>query len=917
MYTKEPICADIFLLCYFKTMEQQNWWAQAVDAVLEKLGSGRDGLTPEEASRRLARYGPNELARKKGPSRLMLFLRQFASPLIYVLLAAAVVSAFLQHFIDAGVIVGVLVLNAVIGFIQEAGAEKAIQSLLEMAAPKADVRRGGVIFSIPSREIVPGDIVLLESGDRIPADGRLIEAFNLKMSEAALTGESAPVDKNTGAIPPDIGVADRTNMVFLGTTVTFGRGTAAVTATGMTTELGKIAASLEETPEEKTPLEESVAEFGRYIIILFLGIVGVLLAVGLYRGLGLFDMFLLAVAAAVSAIPEGLPAVLTVVLALGMRRMAERHAVIRKLVAVETLGSTTVICSDKTGTLTLNQMTVRSVYACGKFLTVSGEGYQPSGRFFEDGHEVNPEVVPCLPRLLKIGALCNDAVLVAQDGKYKIFGDPTEGALIVAAARAGIDREKLEQSTPRLAEIPFQSEKQFMATLNREDGREVIYVKGSVERLLALSRFVDNGERPIPLTPETARHLTAASEDMARAAMRVIAMAYTDPPPGLSGLAEEALVGKLVFVGMAGMADPPREEAREAIRRCGKAGIKVRMITGDNKITAESIARELELPAGETVTGAELKGMDDEELYRRIENITVFARIEPLQKLRIVNALEEHGEVVAMTGDGVNDAPALKAASIGIAMGITGTDVAKEASDMVLADDNFATIVAAVEEGRAIFNRLRGVIFFLISTNLSELIALILSIFLIGEVPLLPVQLIWVNLVTDSAAAIPLGMEPRTGTELDNPPRDPRVGLVFPGLLLRIAFIAALMGAGTFLVFNWAYSHEALAEARTVAFTAMVTYQWFAAFYARSDEIPVFKLGVFRNRYLVFSIFVAVLLQLAVIYIPVFGPVFGTYPLTAEDWGIVLLASFSLFLIEELRKYLAPGLFSRGKWRKE
>jgi Ca2+-transporting ATPase len=627
------------------------------------------------------------------------------------------------------------------------------------------------------------------------------------------------------------------------------------------------------------------------------------------------DVFLLAVAAAVSAIPEGLPAVVTVVLAVGMRIMARRNAIIRKLVAVETLGAATVICSDKTGTLTLNEMTVQRLYVDGEWIEVTGEGYVPRGEFLRDTQVVSPESEPALAMLLRIGALCNDALLTGEDEECcDIFGDPTEGALLVAAGKAGMNKERLEKTFPRLDEIPFQSEKQYMATLHPRDGGRVVYVKGAVEKLLSLSKYLRKEDTVVPMTETNAATIMQANTAMAEQAMRVIATAYFDLPNDIQELRDQDIRGNLVFVGLMGMADPPRIETKEAVRLCQQAGIRVVMITGDHKVTAEAIARQLNLPPGEAITSAELREMSDEELSGRIEKISVFARIEPLHKLRIVKALKSCGHVVAMTGDGVNDAPALKAADIGIAMGITGTDVAKEGSDMILADDNFTSVVAAVEEGRVIFNRLRKVIFFLLSTNLGELLALMLTIFFVGRAPLLAVQIIWVNLVTDTAAAVPLGLEPKVGDELKQPPRHPNVGLIFPGLVMRIFFLATLMGVGIFLIFNWAQSRMSLEEARTLAFCSMVAFEWFRAFNARSDEYTVFKLGILRNRWLLMSISVAIALQMAVIYVPFLQVAFRTVPLGLDRWGIALLAGGSLFVVEELRKVLFPRLFTLGRW---
>jgi len=894
---------------------EEQWHNLSLDEALRELNSHRSGLTKTEAAERLLRYGSNELKGRKKTPPILAFLRQFLSPLVYVLLAAVIISIIVEHFIDAWVILGVLIANAVIGLIQETRAETAMEALIKMAAPKAKVRRSGKVELLPAREIVPGDILLLETGDKVPADARLIEVSNLKVNEATLTGESVAVDKHTKALGKEVPVADRKNLVYMGTVVTYGRATALVVTTGMSTEMGKIATGIQEVKPEKTPIQQSIGKLSRYIVFLFLGIIGILIAVGLSKGLAWLEIFLLAVAAAVSAIPEGLPAVVTVVLAVGMRIMARRNAVIRRLVAVETLGSATVICSDKTGTLTLNEMTVRRIYLDGQSIEVTGEGYQPRGEFRHDGQLLNPESDELLRLHLRIGALCNDALLTSEDDYFSIYGDPTEGALVVAAAKAGMNKEKLEKGFPRLDEIPFQSEKQYMATLHPRDGGRVAYVKGAPEKLLSLSKYILRGDSVVPLEEADSEAIIQSNISMAKEAMRVIATAYAEFSGELEDLKDEDIRDNLVFVGLAGMADPPREEAKGAVRLCRQAGIKVVMITGDHKTTAESIAHQLDLPPGEAITSAELRGMSDKELSQQVEDISVFARVEPLHKLRIVDALKSRGHVVAMTGDGVNDAPALKAADIGIAMGITGTDVAKEASDMILADDNFTSVVAAVDEGRAVFNRLRNVIFFLLSTNTGELLALILTLFFVGKAPLLAVQIIWVNLVTDMTSAIPLGLEPKFGDELKQPPRHPKVGLIFPGLLFRVAFMATLMGVGIFFIFNWAQQRVSLEEARTIAFCSLVAFEWFRAFNARSDEHTVFKLGIFRNRWLIIAISAAIALQLAVIYVPFLQVAFSTVPLGIDKWGIAVGAGAALFAIEETRKAFFPHLFTLGKWK--
>ncbi len=896
--------------------ESKQWYRLSASDVLEELGSRRSGLTRDEAEARREQYGPNELKGRKKTHPVLVFLKQFLSPLIYILLAAAVVSFVVGHFIDGWVILGVLLLNAAIGFIQETRAETAMEALMKMAAPKAKVRRDNEIGSVAVSEIAPGDIILLETGDKIPADARLVDESNLKVNEATLTGESVSVDKSTYPIHEDVQLADRKNMVHSGTTVTYGRATAVVVHTGMQTAIGQIATAIQEIKPEKTPLQKSISRLSRYIIFIVLGIIGIMIGVGLLRGLGLLELFLLAVAAAVSAIPEGLPAVITVVLSVGMQIMARRHAIIRRLAAVETLGSATVICSDKTGTLTLNQMMAKELYLGSESIYVTGEGYHPEGEFSREAQKLDPQKDELLKLHLKIGALCNDSLLTCEKDYCSIYGDPTEGALVVAAAKAGMDRESLEKRFPRIDEIPFQSEKQYMATLHpKGDGGRIAFVKGSVEKIISMSNRIATREGITPLTGDSIGNINDQNADMAGNAMRVIATAFVDLTADTEDLTEEHIKGNLVLVGLSAMADPPRQEAREAIGLCKQAGIKVVMITGDHKATAESIGRQLELPEGDSVTGTELERLNDEELSRKIESFSVFARIEPLHKLRIVNALKARGHTVAMTGDGVNDAPALKSANIGIAMGITGTDVAKEASDMVLTDDNFASVVAAVDEGRAIFNRLRNVLFFLLSTNIGELLALLLGISFIGKAPLLAVQIIWVNLVTDTACGVPLSFEPKHGNELKQPPRDPGVGLLFPGLLLRIGSMAALLGTGVFLVFNWAVPRMGLDEARTIAFCTMVSFEWFRALNARSDEESIFKLGFFGNRPLLAAISIAIILQMAVVYAPPLQTAFSTVALGPVEWAIAVSGGLILFILEEGRKLLFPRLFSMGKWK--
>jgi Ca2+-transporting ATPase len=899
---------------------KNNWHAITGEQALQAQKSRLSGLMSEEVKNRQAEFGFNELKAKKGKSIVVVFFQQFLNPLIYVLIAAAAISLISQfftheeHYIDAIVILVVILLNAAIGTFQETQAEKAMTSLLEMAAPKAKVKRDGKLVIIPAREIVPGDIVVFESGDKIPADIRILEASNLKVNESALTGESMPVEKQSAPMAAESVIADRDNMLYMSTIITNGRASGIAIGTGMSTEIGRIATGIEESKDEQTPLQKNINKLTKYLLFVFLGVCAILVVVGLMQGLSVFEVALLAIAAAVASIPEGLPAVVTVVLAIGMRTMAHRNAIVRKLVAVETLGSATVICSDKTGTLTLNQMTVRKVAFNHLSVHISGEGYDPNGDFILDGKKLDVNQNQHLALLLKIGALCNDSTLTVSGTKAGIVGDPTEGALVVAAAKAGLTKESLHTTFPRLDEISFESENQYMATLHRVNDEYVVYVKGSTEKLLPFSKFVMKGDQIIPLTPDERKHVNDSAAAMAAEALRVIALAYIKLPQQPAQLSTKDIQDNLVFVGLSAMADPPREDAKEAINRCHQAGIKVIMITGDNRITAESIAHQLNLGPGKTITGPELKLLSDEQLSNEIEHISVFARIEPLHKLRIVNALRKQGHIVAMTGDGVNDAPALKAADIGISMGISGTDVAKEASDMVLADDNFATVVAAVDEGRAIFTRLRNVLFYSLNTNISELFTLILALIFVGHSPLLAVQILWVNLVTDTAGDIPLGMEPKFGDELKKPPRHPSVGLMYPGLMIRIVVMAVIIGLGTFLIFRWAVPRMSVDEARSLAFTAMVAFEWFMAFSARSDEHSIFKIGIRRNKALIISIGLAVLLQIAVIYVPFLQTAFHTYPLNLRDWAIIVGAAGGVFLLEELRKIFFPHLYSLGKY---
>ncbi len=883
------------------TVESSNWHAKPWEEVMREIGATPDGLTPAEAEERLRIYGPNILAGEQKQSPVIKFLEQFRSPLIYILLLASAISFALGEVIDGSVILFIVIFNAIIGFTQEYRAEKALEALKQMAAPTAQVVRAGDEISIPSENVVPGDIIRVVAGDRVPADARLIEAVRLKAEEAALTGESVPVDKHTDPLPADIAIADRDNMIYAGTIIASGRGTAVVTSTGVNTVTGSIASEVQAAPADETPIQRKLAQIGN-----LLGVIGSLIAlllvgIGILRGFTIYTLFLTAVAVAVSFIPEGLPAIVTIVLAVGVQRMARRRAIIRKLPAVEALGSATVICTDKTGTLTQNEMTVRTCCTPDGGYTITGEGYRPEGEFLTDDTPVDPNEHPDLVRLLTAAALCNDSHLVERDSQWIITGDPTEGALVVAARKAGIRKPSLDEDYPRIDELPFESDLKYMATLNRTDGgRNAIYVKGAPEVVLGMCDLPDARRDAIMQT----------NHDLAAQAYRVLAVACKDAPTDKDHLHRGDVESGMTFLGLFGMIDPPRPEAFDAVRKAKQAGIRVIMITGDNPDTARAIADELMiLNSGETVTGRELERMSDEELERRIGRISVFARVDPQHKYRIVQALKKQGHIVAMTGDGVNDAPALKRADIGVSMGVTGTDVARESSDMVLSDDNFATIIGAVEEGRTIFANLRKVVQYLLSTNTGEVLTFIVAIVAGLPLPLLPVQILWVNLVTDGFSTAPLSVEPKEGDVLRQPPRDPREPVVTRRSLWRMGTIAAIMTAGTVGIFYYSMRADDLDTARTMAFATLAIFQLFNAFNARSPVQSIFRLGFLSNPLVLAGVGISFLLQVAAVEVGFMQRIFETRSLAVHEWALVIAISSSVLIIEEIRKAVAPHLF--------
>ncbi|MBA3532116.1 MAG: calcium-translocating P-type ATPase, SERCA-type [Ardenticatenales bacterium] len=890
-----------------------SWHAISSDEAALSLDSNLTrGLTSAEAQQRRAQYGLNELTAKAGTPRWKKFLEQFTDFIVLILLAAAAISGLLGEWLDAIAISVIVLLNAVIGFIQEYQAEQAIEALKQMTAPHARVLREGNIVDIEARHVVPGDVLLLEQGDIVPADARLISAQNLQIEEAALTGESVPIKKQASAVmPSQASLGDQKNMLFASTRVTYGRGRALVTGTGMTTQLGKIAGLVEGVVEEKTPLQKRLDDVGRYLVYGALAIVTVVFLLGLLRGEALVEMFLVSVSLAVAAVPEGLAAVVTIALALGVRRLAARHALIRRLPSVETLGSTTVIASDKTGTLTQNQMTIRRIVVDGRTIEVGGEGYEPAGRFYYNGETIDPKSDSGLMAVLRTGAIANAAQLQEGEGRWSIMGDPTEGAILTAAAKADYWRDSLMEQYSALAELPFDSDRKRMSVIARAPGGEIgLFVKGAPDIILELSSQVVRGEEIVSLDDATREAIAAANDALAQDALRVLAVAQRILP-ALPDDPTPALESDLIFIGLVGMIDPPRPEAVASVRIAHEAGIRTIMITGDHRETAVAIASELGMfqPGDQALTGAELEQISDQALIEQVERIKVYARVSPEHKLRIVRAWKARGEIVAMTGDGVNDAPALKEANIGIAMGITGTDVSKEAADMILADDNFATIVAAVEEGRSIFDNIRRFIQFLLSCNIGEVLAMFFAVLLGMPIPLLPIQILWINLATDSLPALALGIEPATPGLMQRPPRPAGEALITRSLATLIGFQGLVIGAVTLGAFTLEYFWRDpgnLERARVMAFSTSIFAQNIHAFNLRSTQHSIFKLGFFTNPYLIGATVIVLLSELAIIYIPFLQPIFKTVPLSWSDWGWVLSLGIVPLIVMEIAK--AMGL---------
>jgi Ca2+-transporting ATPase len=885
-----------------------RWHAMEGEEVLRVLSSDWKGLSEEEAKARLRNFGYNEFEKRKRISPFRIFLLQFKNVFTLILLAAIVISVIIglyeagvepraatETYTDALVIGAIVILNAVVGFIQEYRSEKAIEAMEKMVAPKARVLRDDREMIIPAREVVPGDILILETGDRVAADARVLEAAELRANEAVLTGESVPVNKSPMVLPESVQVSERRNMVFAATHVVYGRGKAVVVATGMNTEFGEIAKMVQAVKKEEIPLKAKIDKFAKRLGLAVVAAAATILLLEFVRNKAVsIQIFMTSVALAVSAVPEGLPAIVTVTLALGARELARRNAVVRRLASVETLGSTTVICSDKTGTLTKGEMTVRKIFVNNQMIEVTGSGYSASGKFYRNEKQINPHDEPEARLLLEAGVLCNNA---AFDGST-ILGDPTEAALIVVAAKAGMQKTNVEGKYPRVSEIPFSSERKRMTTIHRlQDGRYIAFTKGSPEIVLQLCGYIHRDGEEVKLEGAEKNSILRMNDEMAGQALRVLAVAYKNLPREEFNVTQ--VEHNMVFIGLVGMIDSPREEALEAVRLCQEAGIKVVMITGDHKLTAMAIAKEIGIyKEGDlTLTGVELDRLSDDEFEKIVENVTVYARVSPEHKLRIVKALKKKGRIVAMTGDGVNDAPALKQADIGIAMGITGTDVAKEASDMILADDNFATIVRAVEGGRIIYDNIRKFIRFLLALNFTELI-LVGSFALAGlPLPLLPAMILWLNLVTDGPPAIALGKDPPADDVMKKPPRSPKEALLH-GMFPFILASTLIQLVAEVTAFWWGFTVSGYIEkARTMVFLVACFYELVVVWNCRSESKNAFKVGFLTNKWLLIGVFISVLSTLAVVFVPMLMVTFHVVLLDVFEWIIVICLSCLGFLV--------------------
>jgi Ca2+-transporting ATPase len=910
----------------------KSWHAMSSEEALKALNCTEAGLNQAEAQKRLAEYGPNVLQKEKRASPIKMFFEQFTDILIIILLIATALSLAIGEVVDAIVIIAIVLATAVLGFVEEFRSEKAVEALRKMTAPTAVVLRDGKEVRVPSNEIVPGDIVLLFTGDKVPADARLIKSINLKVDEASLTGESSPVNKNVDVCPEGTSLNDRRNMVFTGTVVVYGRGEAVATSTGMGTEFGKIAKMVQMTSEEETPLEKRTQSIGKWIGILSVLICLGVGVIGIVEGRNPIDMVLWGVSLAVAAVPEALPAIVTGALAVGMYRMARVNTIVKKLPAVETLGCTSVICSDKTGTMTKGEMTVQRIYADDQFIKVTGIGYAPEGQFLIEDKEIDPKN-ETLRTLLTVATLCNDAKLEKDTSteRWMIKGDPTEGALIVAAAKAGLWKEDLEQQQPRVGEIPFSSERKCMTTVHVVSGtKKIAYMKGAPEIVLdKCTRIFAKGKTGKLTESDRAKVLTV-NEAMARQALRNLGFAFRELSETTDTF-DEKIEKDFVFVGIVGMIDPPREEVKEAIYTCKRAGIDVVMVTGDHRLTAVAVAKELNLlgendEQGKVLSGEELEKLSDSQLTDMVERIVIYARVSPEHKMRIVKAWKAKGRIVAMTGDGVNDAPALKMAAIGISMGITGTEVTKEASDMVLTDDNFASIVKAAREGREIYDNIKKYLTYLMRCNIMEILVMFIAVVSVpylarmyspgtpaefvgsATIALTAAQLLWVNLTTDGLPAIALGIDPGDPDIMDRKPRDPNESVFTRDVKLYLSLVPIVMTTlllfGFFFYRPWEGQHQ-LAEARTQLLTAMILMELANAISARSLRYPVWKVGAFKNKFLWYAVLSSFFLQLIVLYTPGLNAAFDVHAPELLDWAFAVLFTAITFTSLELGKYVA------------
>lgn len=882
-------------------MDLEKWYSIPWKNVLEKLGSDENGLSEKEVGKRLEKYGFNEIETGRKKTALTIFLNQFKSILVLLLVFSTIVSFFLGEIHDAIVILAIIIMNSILGFIQEYRAEKSLEALKKLAAPKCKVIRNGVEKIIPARELVPGDIVMVSAGDKIPADMRLIKAVNLKIDEAILTGESIPVEKSVEPIKSKgLSIGDIRNMLFTATTATYGRGIGIVVSTGMNTVFGRIAKLIQEA-EEETPLQKRLERLGKWLTLIIVILVILVFIEGVLEGANYVEILLTSISLAVSAVPEGLPAVVTITLALGVQRLARRNSIIRRLAAVEGLGSVTVICTDKTGTLTKNEMTVREIVIGDRVIRVTGSGYEPKGKFYINEKEIDVRKDRVLERLIEIGLYCNDAKLIRENNNWSIIGDPTEAALIVLAAKAGYNVEKCRKDYPRVGEIPFDSIRKRMSTVNlTKDGRKMVYVKGAPEILINLCKYIEDENGIRELTEEDKKKVMENTSRLAEKALRTLAFAYKYFPR--NHFEEEDIEKDLIFVGIVGMIDPPRPEVPEAIKKARHAGVKVIMVTGDHKSTATAIAREIGLIDKEdslVLTGKDIDSMNDKDFLAIVDRVSVFARVSPEHKIRIVDALKKKGHIVAMTGDGVNDAPSVKRADIGIAMGIRGSDVTREAADMILADDNFSTIVKAIEEGRAIYDNIRKFIRLLLSANWDEIFTVFVSVMLDLPIPFTAVQILWINLVTDGLPALALGLDPPAKNVMKRPPRSPKEQ-IYHGMktfILVSIFLALIAWITPFYIAI--INGRSLTEARTLAFTQAVIFELILALNCRSEEEFVFSSfkEIIRNKALLISIVISLILHIFIVYNPFLQMFFKTTALDLFDWiDLLPFASLAILL---------------------